>query len=678
MTLDILHPVLDWTRLHPHWAEFAVFGVAFAESLAVVGLLLPGVILLFGAGALVALGVLDMWTTLACAAVGASLGDGISFWLGRHYHQRLRVIWPLRHYPELLNRGVDFFYRHGGKSILLGRFIGPLRPFIPAVAGMLDMPVWRYIVINIVSALAWAPVYILPGVVFGASLDLAGEVAGRLVMLLVLLVAVMMVTLWLARRVYLFVTPRAGDYLNRLLAWGARHPLLGRLSGPLVDPARPEARGLLLFGVILLVSAWTFFRILHGVLGTGAQTPLDLATYQLLQGLRTPWADSLMVLITELGDAQVYVPVTLALCGWLLLRRRTGATLHLLGAVGFSVLISQILKYTLKVPRPPAMQFMLHDPSFPSGHATINTALYGFCALLIARELSGTRRWLPYLCAGLLIVPIAFSRLYLGAHWLSDVLGGLTLAIAWAALLGIAYQRRSPVPIGFLPASGVIIGTLLLAGGWHALHDHRADMHRYALHHESRHWMTQDWWQDDWRHLPAYRGDLRGQLAQPLTVQWAGDLDRIRTQLVAQGWHQPVKLSPATALLWLSPNPQLAALPVLPQVHDGRHEVLRLTHPGGTTSQYVLRLWPSDVQLGAAHQPLWIGNVSELELARKTPLIAYLRSTHDFDRPLAVLLPALATWDWQEVKRQENPIAEKVEWHGEALLIRGKQSARTK
>lgn len=673
MSLDILHPILEWTRQHPDWTEFAVFGVAFGESLAVVGLLLPGVFLLFGAGALIALGVLDMWTTLAYAALGASLGDGVSYWLGRHYHQRLRVMWPLRHYPVLLNRGVDFFYRHGGKSILLGRFIGPLRPFIPAVAGMLGMSAWRYIAINIVSALAWAPVYILPGMVFGASLDLAGEVAGRLVMLVVLLIVVVMVTLWLARRVFVFVTPRANNYLNRLLAWGGRHPVLGRLSGALVDPGRPEARGLLLIGLILLASAWTFFRILHGVLGAAGPRTLDLATYQLLQGLRTPWADSLLVLITELGDARVYVPVTLALCTWLLLRRRTGAAQHLLAAVGFSVLLGQTLKYALKIPRPPATLFILHDASFPSGHVTISTALYGFCALLIARELTGTRRWLPYLCAGLIIVPIAFSRLYLGAHWLSDVLGGLTLGMAWTAVLGIAYRRRNPVSIGFVATSAVILGTLLLAGGWHALRDHGHDLKRYTPQHTAQQWSTQEWWQGDWRNLPAYRGDLRGKPAQPLTLQWAGDLDSIRQQLTALGWQRPVTLSPATALLWLSPKPQLAQLPVLPQVHDGRHEVLRLSHPGrNANGLYVLRLWPADVRLDAARQPLWIGNISEVGLVRTTPLLAYLRSTRDFDAPFAALLPALRNWDWHKVKRQENFAADSADWAGELLLIRAK------
>jgi undecaprenyl-diphosphatase len=220
----------------------------------------------------------------------------------------------------------------------------------------------------------------------------------------------------------------------------------------------------------------------------------------------------------------------------------------------------------------------------------------------------------------------------------------------------------------------VLISTLLLVGGWHVLHEHRIDMQRYALRHESARWSAQVWWQGDWRRLPAYRGDLRGQPAQPLTVQWAGDLDRIRAQLAAQGWRRPVKLSPATALLWLSPAPQLAALPVLPQVHDGRHEVLRLTHPGKTAaSQYVLRLWPADVLLDSTRQPLWIGNVSELGLARKTPLIAYLRSTRDFDRPLAALLPALVSWDWQEVTRPENLNADEAEWHGEVVLIRGKR-----
>ena len=674
MTFDILHPILDWTRLHPHWAEFVVFGVAFGESLAVVGLLLPGVILLFGAGALIALGVLDMWTTLTCAALGASLGDGISFWIGRHYHQRLRVMWPLRHYPELLNRGVDFFYRHGGKSILLGRFIGPLRPFIPAVAGMLDMPVWRYVAINLVAALAWAPVYILPGMVFGASMDLAGEVAGRLVMLVVLLVVVVMVTLWLARRVFLFVQPRASSYIERLLQWSGRHPVLGRLSGTLVDPQRPEARGLLVFGLILLASAWAFFRILHGVLGTAGATPLDLATYQLLQGLRTPWGDQLFVAITELGDVVVYVAVSLALLVWLTVRRCYSAAAHLLAAVAFGGALSQGMKFALDVPRPPGVDGMLLDPSFPSGHTLVSTVLYGFLAVLMARELSGTRRWLPYLAAGLLIVPIAFSRLYLGAHWLSDVLGGVTLGLAWVALLGIAWRRHGAPAHGVRGLAAVAATALLLAGGAHVLHQHDDDTQRYAVRYELRRVDGARWWSGAWSELPAYRADLRGQSAQPLTLQWAGRLVSIRQQLETQGWRRPASLSPATALLWLSPAPQLAALPVLPQVHDSRHEVLRLTHPGDTAaSQYVLRLWPSDVLLDGAQQPLWIGNVSEQRLARKTPLIAYLRSTRDFDRPLAALLPALAAWDWQEVTREENLTADEAEWHGELVLIRGRR-----
>ena len=395
MNLDSLQPVLDWTRAHQDWAELAVFGIACGESLAVVGLVLPGALLLFGAGALVAVGALELWPTLLWAAAGAVAGDGLSFWFGRHYQQRLRVMWPMRRYPELVGRGVDFFYRHGGKSILLGRFVGPLRAFIPAVAGMLGMPVGRYLAINLCSALLWSPAHILPGVVFGASLDLAGEVAGRLVMLLVLLIVVIMVLLWLAQRVYLFVLPRANDYLYRLLTWSGRHPWLGKLSGTLVDPDQPEARGLLVFGLILLASAWFFFRILHGVLGAPSALPLDTAVYQLLQGLRTPWADQLMVLMTELGDVQVYVPVTVALLAWLLLRGRHSAAAHLLSAVGFGVLLSQGLKYALKVPRPPSAQLVLHDPSFPSGHASISMALYGFLAVLLARELSARRRWLP-------------------------------------------------------------------------------------------------------------------------------------------------------------------------------------------------------------------------------------------------------------------------------------------
>ena len=176
----LLQELMHWISLHPQAFIVAVFFIALMESLVVLGLLIPGAALLFGAGAIMSTGTLPIMPIMLSASAGALVGDFISFLVGHYYQQRLRVIWPFVRYPRLVNRGVDFFVKHGGKSVFMARFIGPIRPIVPAIAGMMNMTTARFLVVDLVASLLWAPVYILPGMVFGASLGLAAEVAGRL------------------------------------------------------------------------------------------------------------------------------------------------------------------------------------------------------------------------------------------------------------------------------------------------------------------------------------------------------------------------------------------------------------------------------------------------------------------------------------------------------------------
>ena len=195
-----LEPLLQWIQAHPAWSGLVVFLTALAESLALVGIVFPGAMMMFGFGALVAAGAMALWPTLAYAIVGAIAGDGLSYWLGRHYQEQLSGLWPFSRYPDLLEKGKAFFKRHGGKSIIFGRFVGPVRPVIPVVAGMLLMPASRFIAVNVISALAWGPAYLLPGVIFGASLGLAAEVASRLVIVIALFVGVLWLIFTLVHR----------------------------------------------------------------------------------------------------------------------------------------------------------------------------------------------------------------------------------------------------------------------------------------------------------------------------------------------------------------------------------------------------------------------------------------------------------------------------------------------
>ena len=159
--------LLSWLGSHTRWLGLAIFLIALVESLAIAGLLVPGVVLLFAASALAGGGSLGITATLAWAFAGAVCGDLISFAMGRWFHQDIRRLRLFARHPQWLDRGESFFRQYGTYSIVLGRFIGPIRPIIPMVAGMFDMPYWRFLLVNILSAMAWAPVYVLPGYVAG-------------------------------------------------------------------------------------------------------------------------------------------------------------------------------------------------------------------------------------------------------------------------------------------------------------------------------------------------------------------------------------------------------------------------------------------------------------------------------------------------------------------------------
>ncbi|MGD1982897.1 MAG: DedA family protein [Chromatiaceae bacterium] len=164
---ELFDQLLEWVRQNPDWAGLVVFGVALAESLAIVGVLVPGVIILLGAGALIGAGVLDFWDITAWAVAGAIVGDGLSYWLGHHF-EYLTARWRwFRLHPDHLERGIRFFQDYGDISIALGRFFGPIRAIVPLVAGLMRMPPKRFFIANVLSALVWAPAYLAPGILLG-------------------------------------------------------------------------------------------------------------------------------------------------------------------------------------------------------------------------------------------------------------------------------------------------------------------------------------------------------------------------------------------------------------------------------------------------------------------------------------------------------------------------------
>ena len=164
--------IIAFIREHRAWAPVAVFALAFLESVALIGLVLPFWGMLVGIGAL--LGGShgpEFWTLLTAAAVGAALGDWLSYWLGYHYHTQIAGMWPLRDHPDLLPKGHAFFEKWGHWAIVFGRFSGPLRATVPLIAGAVQMPHWLFQAANWPSAFLWAAVLLVFGDSIGGSMQ---------------------------------------------------------------------------------------------------------------------------------------------------------------------------------------------------------------------------------------------------------------------------------------------------------------------------------------------------------------------------------------------------------------------------------------------------------------------------------------------------------------------------
>lgn len=641
-----MQALIDFLSQHPALAVGVVFAASLLESVAVIGTVVPGSTVVVAAGILIGLQALDPWWVAGVAVIGATLGDGFSFWLGHRYHERLRAWWPLRAHPQLFARGQAYFAKHGGKSVFLGRFLGPVRAIVPVVAGMSGMPVLRFTVVNVLSAIAWSAAHLLPGALFGASLQLAGAVSSRLLILLAGVAVVAWLCTALLRLAHRSAWPIVSRQRDRIVAWaGPRAGVLPRIILSLLDPARPESLGLLIAALMLLGGAWMFLGILEDVVSGDPLVQFDHAMFTALQKLRTGLVDDVMIAATELGSAIVAIAVIAAVSVVLACKRCWRTLAYWLTAVGFAQALVWILKMTLERARPLAMYGGADRFSFPSGHAASSIVLYGFLAFLLAHGQRPKVRWAITLLAAGLVGLIAFSRLYLGAHWLSDVLASLSFGTAWVALLSIAYLQH--VRTERLPARALAfsaLGALLLAGTAVVVTHRAADAARYAPHLATTSNLLADWRRAGWQQLPARRTEVDGDHEEPLSVQWAGTADQVVQTLEAGGWRRPPPWTLQTTLLWLLPSTSAGQLPVLAKFHRGEAPAMSFERELNLSLRLVIRFWPTSYQVGAANDrpvALWIGMVTLERLEHPAGMATLATTDQDFATSTAQLAQSL-------------------------------------
>lgn len=662
--IDQLQLALAWVGEHPLWTLAAVFLCCTGESIIVLGLLIPTTLVLLAAGALVAHGALEFWPVVAAAVAGAVCGDSINFWVGRHWGNHALDSPYARRYRDAIARSRQLFERHGAKALVLARFIGLVRPFIAAIAGAYRMRVGRFLAVEVAAGFVWAAPLIVLGVVFGGALGLAAEVAARLAILFVALLLLVGLLVWGVSVSVAGVQRRAESWLNALLDWSHRHRRLGRLGEWLADPAQPETPALALLALALFALGWLWLSLWWGHEGA-VPGPFDTLAWQALQDLRTPLTTALALGVTQLSDWQVYGPVAVTVLLTLLLQRRTRAAAHWLAAVAFGTALSLALYWLLKVPDPLNYYRSEQAVHFGGRDLVLATVIYGFVPVLLATQRSQAAQTFYYAVALGLVVLMLAADAYLGAVWLSTGLFAVVLGAAWVTFLGIGYRRHGaeaiparelvPLALGVLIAAAALQGSAELS---RELDPAASDEHRLS---------ARAWWNGAHGELPAYRVDAAGLEKQPLTVQWRGNLVQIERALREAGWETPPPLSWSSALRWLAVSAPLAELPVLPQVHAGRHPMLTLRLSRSEDEQWMIRLWSSGWVVGG--QPLWIGSLTRQTGRRALRLVRYPRTERDYDRPLAAFERAPPGFEARRVThpRLEAPAGG---WSGGVVLLR--------
>jgi len=223
------------------------------------------------------------------------------------------------------------------------------------------------------------------------------------------------------------------------VAWGRRR----------LDTRSPQGFWLTFTVAAGALAAWAFGGLTQDVTGHDDAALADPHVTAWIIAHRTGWLTSALQVLTWLGSTAFIIPAVLATGLYFLIRRRTWRPLALLGAaVAGAIGLYDIVKPLVGRPRPPATIWIGHytGAAFPSGHATQSAAFYAMLAIVLGAGLSIRRRAILWSAAALAVLIVGASRIYLAAHWLTDVLAGYALGATWVAIVVavLLITSRSP------------------------------------------------------------------------------------------------------------------------------------------------------------------------------------------------------------------------------------------
>ena len=429
------------------WTYGLVAILAFLETGAFVGLVAPGEFTVLLGGAVAGQGDISLPLILGITWLAAFLGDTVSFTLGSRLGRGFLVKHgeKVRISDERLTQVEDYFAKHGGKTIIIGRFIGLVRALAPFIAGTSKMPYSNFAPYSIIGTGLWATTFILIGYFASQSLDKVAEIVGRGLIFFGFFVGTVVAIVVTVR--YLREQKNRDHLVAEMEKRRALRPLLatGRRVKPqaifLYRRITPGGLGLELTTLMAIASVGLFVLFAYWSIVADDPFPTggDSTAYDFANDIRMGWLDELAEVVTFFGSGVFVFPLAVILGIWLGIKSRSTELVILVVGLVATIVSVDLIKDATDRPRPPGGLVETNGSSFPSAHAAYST-IYTWLAVTIAFRIDPdiTRRALVITAGIVATALIGLTRVYLNVHWMSDVSAGWGLGASSFALVGAA------------------------------------------------------------------------------------------------------------------------------------------------------------------------------------------------------------------------------------------------